>query len=777
MKDMFRKKRKALLHGFWAAAVLGLMMTSCIDDLTTDPHYAIPSTLKGSAYETLQQAGNYGTFLKGVDLAGYKPIVDGKSDLTVLAPDDAAFERYLKEQGYNSIDEMYAADPLEVKKLIGFHLVYYSYDWNRFVNFRPGEGDGATPEELRVNAGCYYKFRTKSSDAISREWDPAQKDSVSVWHFDRFIPVFSGRLFETKGIDPKYNYEYFFPTTSWTGDYVPAGKQGGFNIADASVLNDGDVITDNGYLYYVDRVIRPLETIYTELKNNPDYSDYFELYEGYREYTKDAQLTTDFGGGTDLYLHGSSLLPIAYEWPTNTYRQADVNGREGYNIFAPSNAAVHNFFTSYWTKESGYTNLYDLDPLILRYFIYQSFGDEHSIAFPEEIKNRTVLTQFGTPINIDPDHVTWRQMCCNGVLYGMDAMEAPAIFTSVIGSAFRDVRYLPFLYALDGSDLVLSLASQKAHFVALIPDTTQFKGSEMKLENITGGRELQVWSDEAGAYTALSGSAMRSLVNMHVSTAVDELKTEGLQVVETNTAFNYWYVVDGKITTSALFNRQLNPTWTGDIYFSFSPLERDATHSDGGQWDNGRAYTYASPQLFAEAEGDPLRRTLAVCNDRSYPYYLFSQLLVKAGLVTDQLLTVATADARFIAFVPTNEAIRQHILDIPGCNSLTVSDDYVLGGTISSANKAKLASYLRSCFILSDLSPFSVYPYPGSGLSGTFDTSGTNKLVLTDDGTTLTVGFAGSDAVPATLYDTERFHSLPFAYGDGCFLLLNDILQ
>ncbi|MBP5322762.1 MAG: fasciclin [Bacteroidaceae bacterium] len=770
------KNWKNLLR-LMGVAVFCAALPSCIEDISNDPHYAIPETLKGSAYETLQEKGNYTIFLKGIDLVGYQSIVDGMSSLTVMAPDDEAFASYLKGRGYSSIEEMYAKEPNEVKKLIGFHLVYYGYNWDKFVNFRPNEGDEATEEERMNMAGYYYKFQTRSSDGMTREYDPAQKDSVDVWHLERFIPVFSSKMFETKGIDAKYNYEYFFPETKWTGNYTPENKQGGFNIANASVLNEGDVITDNGYLYYVDKVIRPMETIYTELKNNKDYSTFFQLYDGYSRFEKDVTLTTNFGKGKDLYLHGSTLLPIAYEWPNSSYRAVDVNSREGFNIFAPSNAAIRNFFTNYWTPSSGYTSFEDLDQLIVSYFIQQTFGKELFIAFPEEIKKGNVLTTFGTPINIDPDKVTWRQICCNGVLYGMDDMNAPAIFSSVIGSAFRDRRFLPYLYALDGSDLVLSLASPNASFVALIPDTAQFKGSLMKLENITGGRELQVWSEEAGAYTSIGSNALQNLVNMHISTSADVLKKEGLQVVETNVAFNYWYIVDGKITTSSLFNQQLNPTWNSEIYFDFSPLEFDEKSPNGGLWDNGRAYVYTSPKLFETSTGDPLRRVLAVCNDKSYPYYLFSQLLVKAGLVSDQQLTIAMSDARFIAFVPSNEAIKKGIEDIPGCSSFSVDDDYTLSGTISSANKTKLANYLRSYFITSDLSPFSVYPYPGSGLKGTFDTSGTNKLVLEDDGVSLAVHFADSENAPATLYQTEKYHSLPFAYSDGCFLLINDILK
>ena len=138
--------------------------SSCQDNLE---YYDTPDNLKGSIYETLEDRGNYSIFLKGVDLGGYPPILKGKGVWTVMAPNDEAFASYLKsEYGVNSIEEL-SVD--EIKKLIGFHIMYYSFDKNKLINFRPEEGDGATDEELMVNAGLYYKFRTKSQDALTLE--------------------------------------------------------------------------------------------------------------------------------------------------------------------------------------------------------------------------------------------------------------------------------------------------------------------------------------------------------------------------------------------------------------------------------------------------------------------------------------------------------------------------------------------------------------------------------------------------------------------------------
>lgn len=81
--------------------------------------------------------------------------------------------------------------------MIGFHLLYYSYNKNKLVNFRP-EGDLITDEEMNKNAGLYYKFRTRSSNVPTMEVEASTGKRRMVYHLDRFIPVFSYRFWDTK---------------------------------------------------------------------------------------------------------------------------------------------------------------------------------------------------------------------------------------------------------------------------------------------------------------------------------------------------------------------------------------------------------------------------------------------------------------------------------------------------------------------------------------------------------------------------------------------------
>lgn len=749
-------------------------LVSCQDDIADNDHYKSPDWLKGNAYEVLQKEGNYQSFLKAIDLSDYRNVVAGKTIVTVMAPNDDAFGQFLAKKGYGSVDDLYAKDPSYLNQLVGYHLMYYAYNWDKMVNFRPDAGDAATEEQKQVWAGYYYKHRTRSIEPVEQlrvKLTPnASSDTlIYVYHNERYLPIFSNKLFNTKEIDAAYNYEYFFPETKWNGINT---DKGGFNVCNAQVLDEDHVVTDNGYLYHVSQVIEPLGTIYDALSDNPEYSQFLSLYDGYSTYVEaDDDINKALGYVAYVHKHGD-LPPIAREWPHDSWQAMEQLDKVGYNLFAPSNDAMDKFFTTYWTKEGGYETLQSLDPLIVKYFLYQSFSDDKFLIFPEEIKKGTALTAFGTPINIDPDQVTDRKVCNNGLFYGMDKMEAPAIFSSVVGPAFKDTTYQCYLYALDRSSVLLSLASTKTQFVTLMPSNLQFANTDpsIRLYETTSGKELQQYSSDAGAFVAMGSGAMSNIVNMHYAQNIGELPQSGVKVVPASVAYNYWFVKDGKITTNALFNEQLEPTYTGTPFVDFHPLS-----NNGASWSNGNSYSYDAPAIFEAASGDGLAHRLAVCNDKTYKYYMFAQLLKKAGLIEGNELSssIVFPGDRFFVFVPTNEAIIDNLADIPGTAKLTVTDG-TLKGSPSATQKGQLANYLRSYFACSTLNAFTDYPYLGSSCKGEFNTTGSDKLVVEEKDGNLIVNFEGSDHKVAV---SAKYNCLPFAFNDGGFQFIDGILK
>lgn len=752
------KKTTSVKQFLWLL-VISLFFASCESKM--DEHYEVPEWLKGNIWEILKEQGNYTIFLRGMEKANFKPMIDGKNIFTVMAPDDEAFSAYIKADGKSSIED-YTEE--ELVKLIGFHVIYYTYSHDQFTNYRP-QGDDLSEEESSVNAGLYYKFRTKSSDPVSQtEIDdpanPGSKINITLYHQERMLPVFSKRMFETKRIDPKYNYEYFYPESVWTGN-------DDFNVSNACLVKP-EQIADNGYVYYIDRVLKPLETIYKELTDRKEkFTLFTNLYDQFAVYTKDDKLTADYGQGTDLYqmLHGD-LPSIACEWPSTNYQNVVTNSYTAYSIFAPSDDAFNNFFESYW-KKGGYASLEEVDNTALQYLLNSHFY-RGSIVFPEQITQKSLISTYDKqPLYFDVEKVSDRIICSNGVFYGLDEIHAPAIFESVTGAAFQLKDLSCYLSMLDQANMMRVLVSKESKFTALMPTDNQFFHNDIWKQN----NALWTYSDVDGSVVAVSETAVNNYVSLHLASAYADLLQPGKQVVKTNSSFNYWFVKDGYITSHELFNRKIqNP--------GFDPfLKLKKISYNGGEWSNGEVFCYEGEEVFTQPYNESLEQLLALAVNNTLPYYEFGHLLEEAGLSSAKEKTLSVLKEKgeeepFIVFVPTNEAIQKAIREskIPG-----VDPD----GSIK--DKEVLAAYLSCYFIRVDDSNLSDYPYVGSGINKTCLTyapeangeSPYRKISVLDDGERISISNQKGDQV----YVTATYDQFPFVYKDGCLHFIDGVIE
>lgn len=767
-------------------------LTSCNDDLASDDHYKAPDFLVGNAIEVLQKDGNYTTFLSCIDLVGYTDVVNTQL-LTVLAPTDEAFNEFLKKKGYASYQEMYQADPEGLRQLIAYHLIYFAMDWEKMTNFRPSEGDGATLEDKATNAGMYNRFRTRCQVPMSVEYNNASsvRDSIKVVHYDRYLTVFSEQMFKTLGINAAQNYNYFFPDTQWN----PTGNPDGFNIMNAAVLDEKAVVTDNGYLFHIDHVLEPCGTIYEELSARSDYKMFCTLFDQYAYYDRD--ITESEKRGYEVYGKRFRELPdIALEWPSSKYMDYAINSFVSHNVMAPTDAAMRQMFSEYWEPGCGYSSVETLNPLIQQILLMECICESDLtgegqytsyMCYPSFIDNGRVQSSFETAITTKSADFDQRIICNNGVIFGASKMEVPGVFASAVGPAFKDVRYLPYLYVLNGSKTLTNFASNATKHITLVPDTAQFTAERMRLfRDVTDGvttYSLQQWNDEAGDYSNVGSSFMKNIVGMNTADEVSEIPMKGTAVIESNVSYNYWFVRDGKMTTNALFNEQLNPTFSDEIWFEFREIKR------GGEknWSNGRAYAYSYPGIYQPVTAKSLEAELSQNNDRNYPYYCFAQLLRLSGLAADGrfvqtgAFTVRTEqdmnDNRFIAFVPTNEAIKAALNTLPGCDKLTINDQFTISGKPSNAQKDQLAAYLLSYFIVRDRSSFAAYPYVGSSCKGRFETGGNFGLEIIDDGASLSLASIKDGALQNVVAVNGKYSYLPFAFSDGAFQLIDEVLK
>lgn len=769
-----------------------LLLPACSD---MNEYFETPDWIGGSIYQTLQDDGNYSIFLQGVDIANYQPIVNGKSILTVMAPDDNAMTQYLQDN-YGTTD-ITQVDPDEVSKLIGFHILYYSFDKNKLINFRPEEGDGATEEEKNLNAGLYYKFRTRSQDALTTAYDATRRRNVQVYHNERLMPVFSYRMFQTKNIDAKENYEYFYPETGWQGD-------DGFNVVNAAVT-EYEQIARNGYIYKVDRVLTPLETIYNELNNAGKYTRILDLYDRSEYYYYDGDATLEMAASDSLFkhYHYSPLVNIDSEWgDVTSYTEISTLSSQAFTIFAPTDQAFQDFFDEYW-REGGYSSLDEIDSVTMLE-IMQSCVISSSIVFPSEVEKGTVVNISGEVVGVNTDEVTQedRIMCSNGVLYGCSVLTPPARFRAVTGPAYQYKDFSNFNEMLSNSGMASTLVTDAVRYAMLYPTNEQ-------LYNNAGIQRVDGTLVSSTAPNGMSTSTQTAYINAHVVQPIDndtQMPTTGTKVMPTLTAdFKmYWYVKDGKITNSILHNGRLkyadNTTTDDQIWADFEPL---GYRGDIDGWTNGHAYTYENilfPGDYSAVNNSSLVRLMTNTRfDTTTEFFGWINLLNKASLINisgGTLTSELTLESCF-TFIPTTEALESAIVAgrVPGVNANGAAvGDASFFDIAEITDRDALIDYLKLYFIPLSSATFSNYPYLDWGENTTdygglttlqqyVETQNGNQIIIAtkmniyDDGSSLYItiidpdtGVEGQRVKVSGSYDY-----FPFIFEDGGAHFIEDV--
>ena len=430
--------------------------------------------------------------------------------------------------------------------------------------------------------------------------------------------------------------------------------------------------------------------------------------------------------------------------------------------------------------------------IFLNEFVYSG-----SVVFPEEIATGKVVNNSGMPYGFNPWQVSYKKMCSNGSLYGLDEIEAPVLFGAVTGPAFSSKKYLDFLYTLQYSGILNSYASSKTEYTLLVPPNEVFEASVNGYEFVEeeSGNSLVMLNDE-GELATVPASVAKRIVDTHtvLGEAVSLNTAGGTQVVPVKAAFNFWFIKDGKITCSNYFNQVLDMD-AADRESVFVPFKEIT--NEGKAWSNGKAYTYESDGkngLFEYEEntlGDRgLQAHLAQSGGTS-PYFRFSQLLKRAGVVNGNTLTFLSS--RAAVFIPTNEVIEQALKDkkIPGVETLALEDITNKEVQITHNDTLALKYYMMNYFM--DAATLTTCPYPGSAVrSGEYKTVHNGNLVYTDKGTSISVSlrstyeFDHEENGQIILREKEvngtecpvdgTYWYFPFSYSDGCFHLINSLL-
>ena len=837
--------KQSLRSSKWIACLLAVMagvasVSSCQEDMKD--YYEEPSWIKGSIYEILEDDGNYKTFLKGAEIAGWDVLLKGRAILTVMAPDDASMNSYLQEHyGTTDISQLPVS---EVKKLIGFHVLYYNFDKQKLTNFRPNEGDGATDEEKNTNAGMYYKFRTYSQDpvvmdtAVSRvsngtAIDTVNLNTINIFHYERFIPVFSYKMFQTQLIDAKYNYEYLFPDSEWKGDADGAC----FNVANAAMKQNDPDIAKNGTLFYVDRVLEPMVTIHDALEQNDDYQRFLSFYDEYQYWSVDEEAPGLYGDNSmTFYRSYNAYYPnIAREWTAYSVYSIAALASGGMSIFAPTNEAYDNFYKDYWGFEGtgwplevSWDTVMAESPDAIAYLMANSYYDD--LAFPEQITNGDIKNVSDLTISFDVDAVPAknRRFCLNGILYGLSELTPPAALGSVTGPTFQYRRFSTFSKMVS-SDVLKSLGDvTEVKYIMFYPSNELLKNNSIAYTTIDGttgvyrGTSSIRWSDQV----AFSNAHIISLSSGEAVIPTDD----AYHVYNTYTNQSgkhrlYIYSHGGRITNCYLFDKLLSMGDSVEVDESslFSNIEELTFR--GEPWSNGRCYEYDTENhknlMEASSEGlfSSTYFTKIMSSHISTSGTLFQgfiNVFKAANLIDSQdgSINFLTSTESYCMFVPTTEALKASILaGTFGCGPTnsepfitvpegTTADDPDFWDKISAteagnafpseqSSLTKLQLYLQQYFLPDETYNYTNYPYVGfvsegevagepiSSIVDQTSTPASNAYIyINDNGQKLSIQVGTMDGPTEASVDViDKYHYLPFIFDDGCVHFINGVLD
>lgn len=724
-----------------------ILFTSCVSEL--DKYYEVPDWLKGDSWKVMESRGNFKLFMSAIELSSYKELVQGKGIITVMAPTDSAFQAYLQKHNYTSVHDIPQAT---LDQLIGYHIIQYSYNKDALIDYKPY----GTGTENSIG-GEYYKFRTYSREGITTETDPVLGKTYKVIHTDRLLPVFSYKLFEGNQIDAKSNYEFLFPGSKWTG-------AGGFNVCDASVL-EYTRATDNGFVYTINKVIEPLNTIYQNLVADNDYSSFINMYERFKTYTYDAVATNNYGEGDSLFvkMYGGVLPTISSEWNSTSFSATNTTNF-AYNVLAPRNDAMQTFFNKYWAPY--YNSLGDVrfEPLLA---VLQNHVNTGTLLFPEQIESGVIKSPWGTAITFDRSKVAKRQLCVNGSIYGLSDVIVPPMFTKVTGPVYRDPKYTMILDMMINGSLIPTLISNSVSFKVFYPsDSLLIKHTTVEGKSLYYADEFAakygyqfVKIDGDGGPTPMSSSMKRSLGGSHVATEL--ITSRGNEsIYRTLTAFSYLYIKGPKVYSSGLYNQAVN--YNDDKAPTFTKID--------GDWGNGEAYALSDNASSSALVPESSQFKYFIPDGPATPADLnmFVKMAGLAGMQQTTPIYDFLMGERFILLVPPANDLVAYL----------VSKGYIAesAGVYTAVNKAGLASYLKTYFIKVNASKLLDYPFPGARVQGNIETFAYKadgftpvSIKLTDMSSYLGITDPKGNSLKITSY-------FPRIYADGAIYNIDQLL-
>lgn len=530
-----QRKVSALMFSF---VVLLFIITGC--NKTKEEYYGRPGWLEPPIYQQLKDKGNFTNYLACVDKAHFTNQLNGSGYYTVFAPTDEAFELYMSENGYNSVNDI---DSVLAKKLVTYSMCVTPASYEQIDDFQ----DGTSTATLESTSNKAFKRTTYYSKWVYQETDVNGEEKYVIdinsstgvagssskrFSVDDFnqknIPFFTSAYMMQRGISAS-DYNYFYPNTELTD----------FNVVDAKVI-EKDLWAENGIIHIVDKVIPPLsnlEEILSETDNCSEFKNILDKYIVQYAYAfEEFQLKYEQASGKrqDIYIKaydGTCFAPNCENYLSYLEDSKQMDAQlEGYTLFAPTNKAMQDFYNDKFFKY-GYNSLDQMPD-----YIIQEFVNAHMFmtsVWPTRFDITTNLYGEQARFNAYSD-VVKKVIGSNGIFYAVDKVQATNAFSTVLSDVLLNPDYsLMYQALLDVEPLAENLKSTTAKYLLFLISNDQFGEAGFRYNSNSNAWEFNSNTDRPDLGTSPM-TALTRMINLHL---VLLNKDESFDIMEGNGVF------------------------------------------------------------------------------------------------------------------------------------------------------------------------------------------------------------------------------------------------
>lgn len=486
-----KKSVKLILVAIFAVGMFG--MTGCVDH---QERYETPPWLGGSSIETLEERGNYTTFLALMEKANYTEPVS-KQLFTLFVPDDAAFDAYFKSTGKNSVNDLTKDEAVSLFTLhvlrnprSRFNMVY-EFAWNEFQG---------PYQDIKMGeyASLFHRKETPSTSIPYSEvvkYSPPQMvgQELLIYTGTKNVPLFTEEFFTDYGGDVNgSDYVFMYPGSTWKKDYTPNLK--GMNWHNAQVIpnpeipDELEVRTASGFIYFIDRVVPIMPSIEEHMRNNLDkYGLYYDILQRFAQYgnTKiDEQQRV-------LYRKSyEQLFDLAHERGPSAGNEGVIPPQNMWSAFLPTNDVLQTYLDNTVLK---YYSSLDSVPKVTLFYILQTQLSRTLVIMSKLQKG--YFNAFGDAMDIPKSDITSGYMCSNGVVYESKKVLEPNVFTCVPGLLFIDKDYSTLLYVLNRTNMLSVLSNPDSHVTLFASNNADLEAYGIRYNATNGVVEFRSPAD------------------------------------------------------------------------------------------------------------------------------------------------------------------------------------------------------------------------------------------------------------------------------------------